>query len=128
MTPDTILVIDDDSLVRWSLTQLLSQKGYRVLDAGTAADARAQARTSPAPRLIVLDLKLPDMDGLALLEVLRREGITCPVIVLSAHLTPELSLRALAAGASYVAEKPFQLDVLHALVRRALGPPHPSPI
>ena len=122
MPPSTILVIDDDSLVRWSLAQHLTQQGYRVVAAGTAAEARAQARSSPGPQLILLDLKLPDMDGVALLEALRREGSDCPVIVLSAHLTPELNLKALASGATYVAEKPFQLDTLHELVRRALEP------
>lgn len=128
MPSRAILVIDDDSLVRWSLGQHLSQNGYRVVSAATAAEALAQARAVPGPDLIVLDLKLPDMDGVALLEALRRECASCPVIVLSAHLTPELSLRALAAGASYVAEKPFQLEVLQELVRRALEPsqPHPS--
>lgn len=125
--PPSILVVDDDSLVRWSLAQHLTQKGYRVVSAGTAAEARAQARGSPGPQLILLDLKLPDMDGVALLEALRRDGTACPVIVLSAHLTPELSLKALASGATCVAEKPFQLDVLHELVRRTVGPAQPHP-
>ncbi|HZM00485.1 MAG TPA: response regulator [Planctomycetota bacterium] len=128
MPPGTILIVDDDSLVRWSLTQHLTQQGFRVISAGTAAEARAQARPSPGPQLIVLDLKLPDMDGLALMEALRRDGASCPVIVLSAHLTPELSLKALASGANYVTEKPFQLEVLHELVRRALEAAQPHPI
>jgi DNA-binding NtrC family response regulator len=124
--PAPILVIDDDSLVRWSLAQLLTQHGLEVATAATAGEALAIARGPPVPRLVVLDLKLPDMHGLALLEALRRQGCTGPVIVLSAHLTPELSLKALAAGATYVAEKPFQLDALLALVRRGLGPATPA--
>lgn len=130
MPPDTILIIDDDSLVRWSLSQLFGQAGFRVLSAATAAEARAHAGSSPPPRLIVLDLRLPDMDGLALLELLRSDGARGPVIVLSAHLTPEITLKALAAGVACVAEKPFQLDVLHSLVRRTLAGPgawRPSP-
>lgn len=122
-----ILVIDDDSLVRWSLAQLLAQHGFEVTTAATAAEALASARAAPEPQLVVLDLKLPDMHGLALLEALRQQGSSCPVIVLSAHLTPELNLKALAAGATFVAEKPFQLDALLALVRRGLDPAAPSP-
>ena len=123
----SILVIDDDSLVRWSLSQHLTRHGFEVATAGTAGEALARAREAPAPQLVVLDLRLPDMHGLALLEALRRQGSTCPVIVLSAHLTPELNLKALAAGATFVAEKPFQLDTLLALVRRGLDPAAPSP-
>ena len=128
MPTGTILIVDDDSLVRWSLTQHLTQQGFRVISAGTAAEARAQARSSPEPQLILLDLKLPDMDGVELLQALRRDGSSCPVIVLSAHLTPELSLKALASGASFVTEKPFQLETLHELVRRTVesGNSHPS--
>jgi len=126
MTPAAILVIDDDSLVRWSLAQHLTRRGYRVAAAGSAAEALVLARGA-APQVVVLDLKLPDMDGLALLEVLRREAAPCPIIVLSAHLTPEVTVEALAKGATFVAEKPFQLDTLCALVRRALEGTAPQP-
>ena len=115
---DRILVIDDDPLVRWSLDQHLSRHGFDVATAATAGEALAQARTAPVPRVVVLDLKLPDMDGAALLGALRRERAGLPVIVLSAHLTPELSLQLIAAGATCVAEKPFELDTLLELVRR----------
>jgi len=127
MTPAAILIIDDDSLVRWSLAQHLSRAGYQVASAGSASEALALIRAAPRPQVVVLDLKLPDMDGLALLELLRREAATCPVIVLSAHLTPELTVEALAKGATFVAEKPFQLDTLCALVRRALAGAAPQP-
>jgi len=120
MSPRTILVIDDDPLVRWSLAQHLTQQGYRVVTAGSASEARVRAGAAPAPELILLDLKLPDMDGVELLAALRHDGVACPVIVLSAHLTPELSLKAVAAGATYVTEKPFQLETLHELVRRTV--------
>ena len=120
-----VLVIDDDSLVRWSLVQHLTRAGFTVAAAGSAAEALALARAAPQPQVVVLDLKLPDMDGLALLEALRQQGSRCPVIVLSAHLTPELTVQALAKGASFVAEKPFRLDTLGALVRRALEPAAP---
>ncbi|HVQ27828.1 MAG TPA: response regulator [Planctomycetota bacterium] len=127
MTPAAILVIDDDSLVRWSLAQHLTRRGYRVAAAGSAAEALALVRAVPRPQVVVLDLKLPDMDGLALLEVLRREAAPCPIIVLSAHLTPEVTVEALAKGATFVAEKPFQLDTLCALVQRALEGTAPQP-
>ena len=126
MTPAAILVIDDDSLVRWSLAQHLTRRGYRVAAAGSAAEALVLAR-GVAPQVVVLDLKLPDRHGLDLLAELRRERAECPVIVLSAHLTPEVTVQALAAGATYVAEKPFQLDTLCELVRRALDGAAPQP-
>lgn len=124
--PATILVIDDDSLVRWSLAQHLTQHGFDVVAVATGAEALARARSLPVPQLVLLDLKLPDMHGLALLAALRQQGSSCPVIVLSAHLTPELELEALAAGASGVVGKPYQLDPLLEVVRRRLGPAAPS--
>jgi DNA-binding response OmpR family regulator len=124
--PTSILVIDDDSLVRWSLSQHLTRHGFDVGTAATGAEALARAQSLPVPQLVVLDLKLPDMHGLALLAALRRQGSSCSVIVLSAHLTPELELEALAAGAACVVGKPYQLDTLLELVRRCLGPASPS--
>jgi DNA-binding response OmpR family regulator len=124
--PISILVIDDDSLVRWSLAQHLSQHGFDVVTAATGAEALARALSVSVPQLVVLDLKLPDMHGLSLLGALRRQGTSCPVVVLSAHLTPELEVEALAAGAAFVVGKPYELDALLELVRRCLGPAAPS--
>ena len=121
--PASILVVDDDSLVRWSLAQHLSQHGFEVATAATGAEALARARSAPVPRLVVLDLKLPDMDGLALLAALRHQLASVPVIVLSAHLTPEMVVRLHDASVTQVVEKPFQLDALLELARRCLAEP-----
>ena len=61
--PDTILVVDDEHLIRWSVEQVLRREGFGVLQAGTGADALRLAQAE-APDLVLLDIRLPDGDGL----------------------------------------------------------------
>jgi two-component system KDP operon response regulator KdpE len=113
-----VLVVDDERPIRRFLRAGLEAQGYRVFDVATGADALAQAATR-APDLVLLDLGLPDVDGI---EVVRRirEWSRVPVIVLSARGQDADKIRALDAGADDYVTKPFSMGELHARMRVAL--------
>ena len=79
-----ILVVDDERLIRWALDQQLRREGYGVRLAETGAEALQAARTE-APDLVLLDMRLPDADGVEILERLRALDPECPVIMITAH-------------------------------------------
>ena len=113
----TVLVVDDDLLIRWSLRQALEARGLRVLEAGCSAEAVLVARLQDVC-VAVLDWSLPDGDGLALLPVLARERPGCRSLLLTAYASEELTSRALAAGCAQVLAKPFEI---HDLVERVVA-------
>jgi DNA-binding NtrC family response regulator len=114
-----ILVVDDEPLIRWSLSQHLAMHGYRVVEAGSVAEAR-ERMAADEPALVLLDHNLPDGNGLSLLQLWRESGYAGPVILHSANLSPELAARAQELGTTFVADKPYQLDAVLGLVRQAL--------
>ena len=114
-----ILVIEDDRLVADLMRQVLIDDGYDVDIAPVAEDGRRLA-LSTAYDAIVLDLELPDRNGLAVLQDLRREGSTTPIVVATAHDTTADVVRALDAGADDYLQKPFPNEVLAARVRAAI--------
>jgi len=116
--PAHILVVDDDALLRRSLTFTLQQAGYRVSAAVSAEDGLALTRRNPAD-LVLLDIGLPGMDGL---EAVRRfqEGVRVPVIFLTARRRELDQVLGLEVGADDYVTKPFDLDVLLARIRAVL--------
>jgi DNA-binding NtrC family response regulator len=82
--PASILVVDDEHLIRWSLEQQLRREGYQVLLAATGADALQIARTE-SPDVVLLDVRLPDADGVEVLERLRGLDSDLVVILITAH-------------------------------------------
>jgi two-component system KDP operon response regulator KdpE len=121
----TILLVEDDPALRRALRTMMRSRDLEVVDVGTGEEAVVLA-SGGAAEVIVLDLGLPDVDGL---EVLRRvrtfSGV--PVIVLTAHHQQAEKIRALDAGADDYVTKPFDVDELLARIRAALRrAPHAS--
>lgn len=114
----TVLVVDDEDLIRWSLRTQLTPLGYRVIEAGTAADALAHAHDDPD--IILLDFKLPDSDGFDLLRKLREMLPDVPVIVLTAFASVPRAVEAMRHGAYHYAKKPLEFEELTAVMDKAL--------
>ena len=113
----TILIIDDEIQIRRLLEINLAANGYRVIEAETAKDGCLLA-ASVNPTLIILDLGLPDMDGLEVLKKLR-DWYTAPIIILSVRNSEEDIVRALDNGANDYLTKPFRTRELLARIRVA---------
>lgn len=113
-----ILLVEDETNIRTFVKTLLETSGYQVLEAGTGIVARTMIM-SYLPDLIILDLGLPDVDGMQILEAVRKESLT-PVIVLSARTDEHDKVNALDAGANDYVTKPFGAAELLARVRTAL--------
>ncbi|MEO6324126.1 MAG: response regulator [Thermoanaerobaculia bacterium] len=115
----TILVVDDERLIRWFLKERLSRDGYTVLQAADGAEAKA-ALASANVNLVLLDLKLPDMDGITLLTRIREESPAPAVIMMTAHGSSETAEEARALGAAHFIGKPFDLEAVVGLVQETL--------
>lgn len=114
-----ILVIEDDASLREGLQHTLAQAKYRVATAADAAEARG-ALAADEFAAVVLDLGLPDQDGLALLKRIRSEGYTVPVVILTARDDLDARVNGLDAGADDYVLKPFALQELLARLRAAI--------
>ena len=121
---ETILVVDDEAKIRATLRGVLSDEGFRVLDADGSTRVLDLVATQ-RPHLVILDIWMPQIDGIELLEQLKASAPALPVIVVSGHGTIETAVRAIKLGAADFIEKPFSLDTLLRSVYRALGR-HPT--
>jgi two-component system, NtrC family, response regulator AtoC len=114
----TVLVVDDESLIRWTLAERLGADGHAVVEADTAK--AAIMRFGPDIDLVLLDFKLPDSDGLTVLRTMKAKDADVPVILLTAFSSVETAVEAMRHGAYHYANKPFNLDELSLIVQKAL--------
>jgi two-component system, OmpR family, KDP operon response regulator KdpE len=114
-----VLVVDDEPSLRRLLRTSLSVQGYRVLEAGTGQEA-IDSLARDGPEVVLLDLGLPDMDGLEVIRRVRTSGFKTPVIVLSSRGNERGKVQALDLGADDYVTKPFGMSELVARIRTAL--------
>ena len=117
---DTILICDDEELIRWSLCEHLEQEGYRTVAAENGQQALNAVRDH-APAVLVMDLKMPVMDGLTALRALRESDHDLPVIMITAHGGVESAIEATRLGACGYLAKPFDLREVSIAVKRAIA-------
>ncbi len=118
MSNATILVVDDEQLIRWSLASRLKEEGYRILEAATAGEALSLYREGVD--LVLLDIGLPDASGLSVLKQIKESDPDTLVIMLTAQTGVQTAVEAMKHGAFHYANKPFDLDEVVLLVEKAL--------
>ena len=115
----TVMVVDDEPRVCELFEKVLSEEGYRVLCASGGEQALALTAEA-SPDLILLDIVMPDFDGVATLRELRKRGLRSPVIMLTAQGTLQTAREAMMLGAYDYITKPFNLDFLKSVLREGL--------
>lgn len=122
--PQTIVVVDDDDVVRDSLKVLLELRHYDVRDFGSAAAfLAARDGATATPGCLVLDIHMPKMSGIELLRELRGRGDSVPVILMTGRREPAAQNQAQALGAVALLDKPLSHPALFAALEQALGAP-----
>ena len=120
MSTAHVLVVDDEADIRALIQEILTDEGYEVTTAANAAEARS-AKDDSKPELVLLDIWMPDTDGISLLREWSEAGkLDCPVVVMSGHGTVDTAVEATRLGALDFVEKPLSIAKLLRTVERAL--------
>lgn len=115
-----LLIVDDEMLIRWSLAERLAQEGYEVVEAADGLAARKEfAKGLNRSMVMLLDIKLPDADGVELLKEFRGQKPDCRVIMITAHGADDLAAEARREGAYAFCNKPFKIEDIVDLVNQA---------
>ena len=115
----SILVVDDEQSMRIFLTNILLKENYSVVTASSGAEAVNRV-TCDEPDVVLLDLRLPDMDGMTVLEKIKKALPAVPVIIITAHGGVQSAVEAMKKGAYHYLTKPFKVDELLIMIERAL--------
>jgi two-component system, chemotaxis family, chemotaxis protein CheY len=113
-----VMVVDDSMMVRQQVGAALTAAGFSVLEAADGAEALDKLDRSPDTALVVLDVNMPNMSGLEMLESLKKKAASVPVVMLTTEGQPRLMQQAKALGAKGWIVKPFKPDLLVAAVRK----------
>lgn len=116
-----ILIVDDERDIRELISDILEDEGFATRLAGNSDDAMAAVNTEP-PALMILDIWLKDskMDGIDILKTVKRDNPDVPVVIISGHGNVEIAVAAIKQGAYDFIEKPFNIDQLMVVIRRAM--------
>jgi two-component system nitrogen regulation response regulator NtrX len=114
----SVLIVDDESAIRESLRMILEYEGYRVDEAGGGSQALAKV-AERLPDAVILDIKMPEMDGLELLRAFRERGYEMPVLMISGHADINTAVEATRRGAFDFFEKPLQRERVLLSLRNA---------
>lgn len=115
----TILVVDDEQHMRWIIGKAMVKEGYSIVEAASGAEATA-IFDGLVPDLVLLDLKLPDIDGIEVLRSIKQAQPEVPVIMITAHGTVETAIEAMKIGAVDYISKPFEMEELKLVIHRTL--------
>jgi DNA-binding NtrC family response regulator len=116
----SVLIVDDESLIRWSLAETLTEQGFGVLEAGDGREALAVLDGTPGlVDVILLDFRLPDSNDLRLLQRIRTLSPSSRIVLMTAYGTPEVVAEALRLGAVSVVNKPLEMQEVASLVSQA---------
>ena len=118
LTP-RILIIDDEERMCWALKRAFNHKGYQVVTT-TSGLQGIDLTKETEPELVILDLKMPDIDGIEVLKGIKKINPHIPIIMITAHGTIETAIEAMKIGATDYIIKPFELEEIRALVKQAL--------
>lgn len=126
MQKKRILIVEDESTLRTALFRVLNRQGHQVVTAGSLKEARMLANADHPPDLALIDVHLPDGDGLQLMQDLKSQHQDLQVVVLTGHGSIEMAIDATRKGAFHFITKPFNLDELVSLTEKALTQSHLS--
>ena len=113
-----ILIVEDELLIRFMLSDGLRDQGFHVIEACNADEALTIVETA-IPDLLISDVRMPGaLNGLDLLRAVKKTNPTLPVIITSGHVDPAMAIR---DGATHVVRKPYSMEAVVEAVRRALG-------
>ena len=115
----TVLVVDDEASIRESLRMVLEYEDYRVLEADSGGEAIDQIRRAP-PDAVILDIKMPEIDGLEVLQTLQDRGYSMPIIVITGHGDVTTAIEATRRGAYDFFQKPLERDRVLVSLRNAV--------
>ncbi|MCW5772394.1 MAG: response regulator transcription factor [Rhodospirillaceae bacterium] len=121
MERETVYIVDDDAAVRDSIAQLLGMHGYETRQFADAAGYLGESERGPAAGCLLLDIRMPGMNGMELQDELRRRGRDEPIVFITGHGDIGLAVKAMKAGATDFLQKPCEEEELVHAVREALA-------